>query len=337
MRACSSSSSRASSRACEREPARRSTRSTARTRRWPGRCSSPTSATSPRRSERQFADSGIIHMLSVSGLHVAVLAEGVVLVLMFAGASTRRAELLATMTIAVFVLFVGAPSPAVRSATMYAAVVLSRRFQRPTSPWALLALGAALPLMQPRVVNEIGYHLSVAGMAGLIASGKLTRRLPLDRLPEWGRRLARETIATIVASAVTGPIVAWHFGRVSLAAPAHEPRRGATLRARATGAFPHARPRPAQARRVAARRRHAGAPAGNRKGRSSWRRDPGIGDRCTAECRDGADAGGGVGVVAGRLRLPLLGTAGHPRRVSDRRLVMVAGGTSSPARGSRCT
>ncbi|HEY5545647.1 MAG TPA: DNA internalization-related competence protein ComEC/Rec2 [Gemmatimonadaceae bacterium] len=168
---------------------------------------------------RQFADAGIIHMLSVSGLHVAVLAEGVVLVLMIAGASTRRAELAATITIAAFVLFVGAPSPAVRSAAMYAALVLSRRLQRPTSPWALLALGAALPLIQPRVVNEIGYHLSVAGMAGLIASGRLSRRLPLDRVPEWSRRLAREVLATIVASAVTAPIVAWHFGRVSLAAP----------------------------------------------------------------------------------------------------------------------
>ena len=168
---------------------------------------------------RQFADAGIIHMLSVSGLHVAVLAEGVVLLMLASGVSTRKAELVATFTISAFVLFVGAPSPAVRSAAMYAAVVASRRFQRPTSPWALLALGAALPLLQPRVVNEIGYHLSVAGMAGLIASGKLSRRLPLDRLPAFGRRLARETIATIVASAVTAPIVAWHFGRVSLAAP----------------------------------------------------------------------------------------------------------------------
>lgn len=168
---------------------------------------------------RQFADAGIIHMLSVSGLHVAVLAEGVVLMLMMAGASTRRAELVATVTIGVFVLFVGAPSPAVRSAAMYAALMISRRMQRPTSPWSLLALGAALPLVQPRVVNEIGYHLSVAGMAGLIASGRLTRRLTMDRIPAWGRRLARETIATMVACAVTGPIVAWHFGRVSLASP----------------------------------------------------------------------------------------------------------------------
>ena len=168
---------------------------------------------------RAFSDAGIIHMLSVSGLHVAVLAEGVVLMLMVAGASTRRAELLATFTIGVFVLFVGAQAPAVRSAAMYAAVVISRRLQRPTSPWALLALGAALPLVQPRVVTEIGYHLSVAGMAGLIASGKLSRRLPFDRLPDWSRRITRELLATVVASAVTAPIVAWHFGRVSLAAP----------------------------------------------------------------------------------------------------------------------
>lgn len=168
---------------------------------------------------RQFADSGIIHMLSVSGLHVAVLAESVVLVLMMFGAPTRRAEWVATAVIGLFVLFVGAPSPAVRSAAMYAAVVASQRLQRPTSPWALLALGGALPLVEPRVVNEIGYHLSVGGMAGLIASGRLSRRLPLDRLPAWAQRLSKEVMATLVASAVTAPIVAWHFGRVSLAAP----------------------------------------------------------------------------------------------------------------------
>ncbi len=168
---------------------------------------------------REFSDSGIIHMLSVSGLHVAVLAESVVLLLMMGGMPTRRAESVATAVIALFVLFVGAPSPAIRSAAMYAAVVASKRLQRPTSPWALLALGGALPLIEPRVVNEIGYHLSIGGMAGLIASGRLARRLPLDRLPAWSRRLSKEVIATLVASAVTAPIVAWHFGRVSLAAP----------------------------------------------------------------------------------------------------------------------
>ncbi|HEX7121997.1 MAG TPA: DNA internalization-related competence protein ComEC/Rec2, partial [Gemmatimonadaceae bacterium] len=168
---------------------------------------------------QQFADAGIIHMLSVSGLHVAVLAEAVVLTLMVARVSVRRAELLAVAIVAAFVLFVGAPAPAVRSGAMFAALVVARRLQRPTSAWALLALGGWFPLVEPRVAREIGYQLSVVGMAGLLASGMLARRLAVLSAPTIPARLGREMLATIVASAVTTPIVAWHFGRVSLAAP----------------------------------------------------------------------------------------------------------------------
>jgi competence protein ComEC len=168
---------------------------------------------------RTFADAGIIHMLSVSGLHVAVLAEAVTLALVLFGAASRRAELVALGITAAFICFVGAPPPAVRAGTMYGAVVLSRQAKRPTSPWALLALGATPPLMDPRVVCEVGYQLSVVGMAGLIASGALTRRLHLRAGEHRALRLAPEVMATVIASAVTSPIVAWHFGRVSLAAP----------------------------------------------------------------------------------------------------------------------
>jgi competence protein ComEC len=168
---------------------------------------------------RQFADAGIIHMLSVSGLHVAVLAEAVALTLLIAGTGVARAELVAVLVTAAFVLFVGAPAPALRAGSMYSAVVVSRRLQRPTSPWAFLALGGVLPLVDPRVVCDVGYQLSVAGMAGLIASRQLWRRLPTGHLPPWGTRLASEGVATVIACAVTAPIVAWQFGRVSLAAP----------------------------------------------------------------------------------------------------------------------
>ncbi len=168
---------------------------------------------------RQFADAGIIHMLSVSGLHVGILAEAVALAALLLGAGVRRAELAAVVVAVCFVLFVGAPAPAVRAGAMYAAVVTARRLQRPTSPWALLALGAAVPLLDPRAVREVGYQLSSMGMAGLIASSALIRRLSFPEAPAWTLRAMREMLATVVASAVTAPIVAWHFGRVSLAAP----------------------------------------------------------------------------------------------------------------------
>lgn len=168
---------------------------------------------------QRMADAGIIHMISVSGLHVAVLAEAVVLALLIGGANARRAEGIALAVVVFFVLFVGAPAPAVRSGAMFGALVLTRWLQRPTSPWALLALGGLLPLVEPRVAGSIGYQLSVVGMAGLLASGMLLRRLPPVAVPPWASRIGREMLATVIASAVTAPIIAWHFGRLSLAAP----------------------------------------------------------------------------------------------------------------------
>lgn len=167
----------------------------------------------------RMADAGIIHMISVSGLHVAVLAESVVLLMLVLRVPIRRAEGIALAVVAGFVLFVGAPAPAVRSGAMFGALVVTRWLQRPTSPWALLALGGLLPLAEPRVVASIGYQLSVVGMAGLLASGMLVRRLPSVPAPPWAGRMGREVLATVIASAVTAPIIAWHFGRVSLAAP----------------------------------------------------------------------------------------------------------------------
>lgn len=168
---------------------------------------------------RQFADAGIVHMLAVSGLHVAVLAEAVVLLAMLGGAGVRRAEAVAVVVTGLFVLFVGAPASAVRACTMYAALVAARRLQRPTSPWALLALGGLLPLVHPRGVGDVGYQLSVAGISAIFAAGALVRRLPLEGVAPWLGRLVAEFVMSSVAAAVTAPVVAWHFGRVSLAAP----------------------------------------------------------------------------------------------------------------------
>ena len=167
----------------------------------------------------RYADAGIVHMLSVSGLHVAVLAEATLLLLLGFRAPVRVARWTAVFVIAFFVLFVGAPAPAVRAATMYGLGVLALQLQRPTSPWAILATGGLLPLSNPRTAGEIGFQLTIAGMAGLTASGALSEKLGLDRRQSAWARLVRQLLATSVASLATAPIVAWYFGRVSLVAP----------------------------------------------------------------------------------------------------------------------
>ncbi|MBV6521460.1 MAG: hypothetical protein MNPFHGCM_01598 [Gemmatimonadaceae bacterium] len=166
----------------------------------------------------RFADAGIAHMLSVSGLHVAILGEGVALLFGIVGLSRRRVHVATILTVAAYVALIGAPSPAIRSAVMLGAARIALLRQRPTSDWAALALGALFPLVDPREVTALGYQLSVAGMAALLASGRLMRRTGAAS----GGRLAalgRECGTTVIATAVSAPIVAFAFGRLSLIAP----------------------------------------------------------------------------------------------------------------------
>lgn len=167
----------------------------------------------------RYADAGLVHMLSISGLHVAIIAAAMQLLFQLLRLGPRAALLGALIATIAYVAVIGAPAPALRSGVMLAVTAVSRLVQRPTSPWSALALGAWVPLADPRVILDLGYQLSVAGMAALVASGILARRLLPERIDGWRRSLLRDFIASIVASAVTAPLVAWAFGRVSLVAP----------------------------------------------------------------------------------------------------------------------
>jgi competence protein ComEC len=167
----------------------------------------------------RFASAGLVHILSISGLHVAIIAEAVALLLGALRAGPRLAPALTVCVIAGYVAMIGAPPPAVRSAVMLGVTVVTRALQRPVSPWAALALGAVAPLVDPRIVTDLGWQLSVAGFAALIAGGRLaTRRIPRE-WRGWRRTLARDLIISVVATIVTAPLVVWAFGRVSLIAP----------------------------------------------------------------------------------------------------------------------
>jgi competence protein ComEC len=91
--------------------------------------------------------------------------------------------------------------------------------QRPTSPWAAWAIGAFVPLFAPRTALDVGYQLSVLGMCALVAAGSLCRRHLSRRLDGWKAHLARELMTSLIACAVTAPLVAWVFGRLSIIAP----------------------------------------------------------------------------------------------------------------------
>ena len=173
----------------------------------------------PREMRDRYARSGMVHMLSISGLHVAIVAGAMMLVLQAMHLSRGWASLVGVVLTCLYVAVIGAPAPAVRSATMLGMVAASNAAQRPTSPWAGLAVGAFVPLAVPATILDLGYQLSVIGIAGLIVSGRLSRQFLKKRLEGWKLRVGSELLSSVVATVVTAPIIAWYFGRISLISP----------------------------------------------------------------------------------------------------------------------
>ena len=167
----------------------------------------------------EFAAAGLVHMLSISGLHVGLIALAVTIALGVLGLRASQAGWGSVGLTAAYVAVIGAPAPAVRAVAMLAAAAASRALQRPTSPWAALAIGAAAPLIDPHLVADIGYQLSVAGMVALIAAGAVDKRWLRGRLTGWRHAATVALLTSVIACLVTGPLVAWRFGRASLIAP----------------------------------------------------------------------------------------------------------------------
>ncbi len=173
----------------------------------------------PRDVKRMYADAGIVHMLAISGLHVSIVAASLMLILNLLRIPPRAASFVAAGIIMTYVFILGFPAPALRAGVMVCLAAASRACQRHCSRWSFLALGGLVPLCDPATVLDVGYQLSTAGMAGVIAAGALLKRERLARLKGWRRAIGQSLVVSLVATIVTAPLVAGWFGRLSLIGP----------------------------------------------------------------------------------------------------------------------
>ena len=168
---------------------------------------------------RRWSRAGLVHLLSVSGVHVAIIAAALLMLGSAMRLSPRHATLLALGVTAIYVVILGLPPPAVRAGVMFGSVLVARLRQRPASEWSVLTLGALLPvIVDPAAPLDLGWQLSVLGVVSLAASGRLVKRLRWKG-GGWRHGLRREFTASIIASAASAPVIAWYFGTVSLVAP----------------------------------------------------------------------------------------------------------------------
>lgn len=156
---------------------------------------------------------GIIHIFSVSGLHVTfILGFILALAKLLRRQNSWGLLLLLIPLLTLYTLLSDASAPAIRASLMGLLTLLALRLLRYRDPVTIVALAAFMLLLaNPYNLWQIGFQLSFLAMLGLIL---LTPRLTpfLKRLPAW---LADGIAMSLAAELVSLPMVAYYFYTVS--------------------------------------------------------------------------------------------------------------------------
>ena len=160
-----------------------------------------------------FVTTGIIHILSVSGSHMSILAA--VTAALCKGLKFPRTLTFAlgVFVIVTYALLSGLLPQVIRSASMGALIFFARTLNAEAEGARLLTLTAlAMLISQPLLLFDVSFQLSFASTAGLMYLQKDFRKR-LERLPKFFAEAAAMTLAAQIASL---PIIVWYFNRLSL-------------------------------------------------------------------------------------------------------------------------
>ena len=164
-----------------------------------------------------YAVSGALHVLSLSGLHLSIIYAMLSLVF-FRRRNSVAAQVLIICAIWAYVFIVGLPVSAVRSAimlTVYSFVTLLNRNSMSLNTLAVAAV--ALLVANPLDFYDVGFQLSFMSVACIVVFYRPLYLL----LPQAARDVTvvrwlwQMTAVSVAAQLGAAPLVAYYFGRVS--------------------------------------------------------------------------------------------------------------------------
>ena len=163
-----------------------------------------------RQTVRDFAATGIVHILSVSGAHIALLAGAV---FWLAGRLRLRqgwAAAIAAATLLGYGFLCGFSAPVIRSVIMGLITMAALALERRASAKRALALAVlAMLVYQPYNLFDISFQLSVGCTAGLLYLQPILLQWLSSGLP---KSVAQAMAATLSAQLAVIPFLAWYFG-----------------------------------------------------------------------------------------------------------------------------
>ncbi|MDP3175080.1 MAG: ComEC/Rec2 family competence protein [Phenylobacterium sp.] len=188
----------------------------------------------PQQQVDDLRAAGLAHIISISGLHMAIVGGFAFALVRLVGAAwpwlalrvpgKKLAALAGLAAVSGYLVMSGAPPPATRAAITAGVAFFAMLIDRQAISLHALAIAAlAILVVQPEAVTEPGFQMSFAATAALVALAEAWTRpareidvpWPIRAVQALGAWIVLSLAVSFVAGLATGPFALQHFNRVS--------------------------------------------------------------------------------------------------------------------------
>lgn len=179
----------------------------------------------PENLEIAYQKTGTAHIIAISGFNMAILAG--IFTALFTRVSNRYwAAGLTLCAVAVYTVLVGGSPSVIRAAVMSVMAMGAHLIGRRQAGLNALGFTAGLMcLVNPLLIDDISFQLSFAATFGLVIFGnpisdwvkqEMEKRLPEEKVEILSKPIVDYLLLTLAAQVTTLPVIAYHFGRISI-------------------------------------------------------------------------------------------------------------------------
>ncbi len=175
---------------------------------------------------RLFSETGLSHILAVSGMHLVVFLGSLVAILRVFRISKRKQLVFSLIAVVLYVLFTGASVSAVRSGlVVFLAIIARILFKRSDPLTALSEAAAILCAFRPQIIFDISFILSFSATLGILLFSKKISKVfkPIYKNLQKGSRVKKfiRSIFDLLSVGIAAqvfviPILLYYFQQISV-------------------------------------------------------------------------------------------------------------------------
>lgn len=167
-------------------------------------------------TKQLFQDTGTIHLLAISGLHIGAIYLLLLYGLRLLGLRNRKYTLVLIPLLWLITGITGLSPSACRAATILSFIIVGEAFQLDYVPLNAIAAAAFFTLLiQPELLYSVSFQMSYAAYTGITLIYPLTV-IKKKNLPSIVRKVYPLLCVSFSAQILTIPVMAYHFHVINL-------------------------------------------------------------------------------------------------------------------------